>query len=153
MTNVAQWDPFTELRNAMDRLFEEGFSRPWRLLGTSEYGPSFPVEMSSTDDAIEIKAALPGVRPEDVNISVTGDVLTIKAEHPADDSEGRQFYRREIQYGSLQRSFNLPVSVDADKAQARYEHGMLYLMLPKVESVRPKPIKIAAPVQNGTSPR
>ena len=144
MTNLIRWDPFSDLRTTMDRLFDEGFSRPWRLMTTQDYEASFPVEVSQTDQEIEVKAALPGIRPEDVDITVANDVLTIKAQHKEEtvqDSK-RDYYRREIRYGSFHRSMNLPVSVDADKAEAHYENGVLTLRLPKAESLRPKQIRI-----------
>ena len=151
MTNLFRWDPFTDLRQTMDQLFDQGFSRPWRMLQNPDYqAAAFPVEVWETDDAVEIKAALPGMRPEDVDITVANDVLTIKAEHPGETDDGqRNYHRREITYGSYTRSFSLPVSVDSDKAEANYEHGMLYLKLPKAESVRPKQIKIGVSGGNG----
>jgi len=130
----------------MDRLFDEGFSRPWRLLPTVSgdgFESTFPVEVAETEEDIEVKAALPGVKPEDVDISVTNDVLTIKAEHKnTSEEKKRDYYRREIRYGAYHRSMTLPVSVDADKAEAKYENGILSLRLPKAAALRPKQIKV-----------
>jgi len=155
MTNLTRWDPFGDLRTTMDRLFDEGFPRPWRLMpAVTEYDAVFPVEVSETEDAIEVKASLPGVKPEEVEISVASGVLTIKAEHLEDtEDKKRDFYRREIRYGSFHRSLSLPVSVDADKAEARFENGVLRLTLPKAESIRPKQIKVGSGpvVAGGTS--
>jgi HSP20 family protein len=93
---------------------------------------------------------MPGVRPEDVDITVANDVLTIKAEHREEtEDKKREYYRREIRYGAFHRALSLPVSVDADKAEARFENGMLHLKLPKAEALRPKQIKVAGPT-NGT---
>jgi HSP20 family protein len=142
MTNMIQWEPFNELRSTMDRLFDQGFARPWRFITPQDYQSSFPVEVWETDDAVGIRAALPGIRPEDVDISVIGDSVTIKAQRLADEHESGTYYVREVQYGAYQRTFTLPVGVEADKADARYEHGMLQLKLPKAESVRPKQIRI-----------
>ena len=142
MTNMIQWEPFNELRSTMDRLFDQGFSRPWRFITPQEYQGSFPVEVWETDDAVGVRAALPGIRPEDVDISVVGDTVAIKAQRPAPEQENGNYYVREIQYGSYQRTFTLPVGVEADKAEASYENGLLHLKLPKAESVRPKQIKI-----------
>ena len=64
MTNLIRWDPFADLRGSMDRLFDEGFSRPWRLVGNTDYEAGFPVEVSETETELEVKAALPGVRIE-----------------------------------------------------------------------------------------
>lgn len=147
MTNMVRWDPFTELRATMDRLFDEGFSRPWRLLPSIQEQTdwSFPVEVSETENEVEVKAALPGVRPEEVDISVTNDVLTIRAEHREEAEERkRDYYRREIRYGTYHRSLALPVAVDTDKAEATFRNGMLHLRMPKAEALRPKQIKITA---------
>ena len=145
MTNLIRRDPFSDLRSTMDRLFDEGFSRPWRFLATpnGEYESAFPVEVSETDEALDVKASLPGVKPEEVDITVANDVLTIKAEHKETEEDNkREFYRREIRYGTYHRSMSLPVSVDADKAEARFDNGELTLHLPKAESIRPKQIKV-----------
>jgi HSP20 family protein len=146
MTNLTRWDPFSDMRTAMDRLFDEGFSRPRRLTPhTTQYEATFPVEVSETDEAIEVKASLPGANPEDVEVTVANDVLTIKAAHEERTEEKkRDYYRREIRYGAFHRSLSLPVSVDSDKAEARFENGILHLTLPKAEAVRPKQIKVAA---------
>jgi HSP20 family protein len=156
MTNLTRWDPFADMRTTMDRLFDEGFSRPWRLIPstTTETESTFPVEVSETEDALEVKASLPGVKPEDVDVTVANDILTIKASHEEKTEETEEtkkdFYRREIRYGSFHRSLSLPVSVDADKAEAKFDHGILQLKLPKAEALRPKQIKVGAGT-DGTS--
>jgi HSP20 family protein len=146
MTSVTRWDPFADLRGTMDRLFDEGFSRPWRLIPSTNgegYEATFPVEVSETDSDIEVKASLPGVKPDAVEITVANDVLTIKAEHrDTTEEKKRDYYRRELRYGSFYRSMTLPVSVDSDKAEATFENGVLSLKLPKAEALRPKQIKV-----------
>jgi HSP20 family protein len=163
MSNLVRWDPFTDLRLSMDRLFEDGFARPRRVVSAREFAAMVPVEVAETEGAIEVKASLPGVKPEEVEITLHDDVLTIKAEHREEKTEGappadegvtegetkpaetsRRFYRRELRYGSFHRSFSLPTGVDADKAEAKFENGVLHLTLPKVEANRPKQIKVAA---------
>ena len=148
MTSVIRWDPFADLRGTMDRLFDDGFSRPWRLVPSTNgdgYDATFPVEVSETDSDIEVRASLPGVKPEEVDITVANDVLTIKAEHrDTSEEKKRDYYRREIRYGAFQRSMTLPVSVDSDKAEAKFENGELNLKLPKAEALRPKQIKVAS---------
>ena len=148
MANLIRRDPFADLRSTMDRLFDDGFSRHWRAIPSVEYREAtFPVEVSETDAEIDVKASLPGVKPEEVDITVNNDVLTIKAEHKAtvvEDDTKRDYYRREIRYGAMQRSLSLPVSVDSDKAEARFENGVLTLRLPKADAVRPKQIKVAS---------
>jgi HSP20 family protein len=136
----------------MDRLFDEGFSRPWRLIPQTEsYEATFPVEVSETEGELEVKASLPGVKPEEVEITVQNDVLTIKAEHKdTTEEKKRDFYRRDIRYGTFHRAMTLPVSVDSDKAEATFENGVLHLHLPKAEALRPKQIKVGG-ASNGTS--
>jgi HSP20 family protein len=144
MTSLVRFDPFSDLRTTMDRLFDEGFSRPWRLL-PQDTDLSFPVDISESEDSVHVKASLPGVKPEDVDITVANDVLTIKAEHKEETEETKKnVYRHEIRYGSFHRSIALPVGVDADRAQARYENGVVSLTLPKAEALRPKQIKVSA---------
>lgn len=148
MTSLIRWDPFADLRGTMDRLFDEGFSRPWRLLPESNgngYAAAFPVDVSETDDEIEVKASLPGLNPDEVDITVHDGVLTIKGEHKdTAEEKKRDFYRREIRYGTFHRAMTLPVSVDSDKAEAKYENGILTLTLPKSEANRPKQIKVGS---------
>jgi HSP20 family protein len=153
VTNIVRWDPFADLRTTMDRLFDEGFSRPWRLLPNETAADTgFALEISETEGELEVKAALPGVRPEDVDITITKDVLTIKAEHKAEaEDKKRDYYRREVRYGSFHRSVSLPVSVDADKAEASFDNGMLRLRLPKAEALRPRQIKVGTTVDGSAS--
>lgn len=152
MTNMIRRDPFTDLRSTMDRLFDEGFSRPWRFINAESYEASMPIEVSETDGELVVKASLPGVKPEEVDVTVQNDVLTIKAEHKETAEEGkREFYRREIRYGSFARSLSLPVKVDADAAEASYDNGVLMLRLPKAASVRPKQIKVGGASSNASA--
>jgi HSP20 family protein len=146
VTSITRWDPFAELRSSMDRLFDDGLTRPWRTAPRAlEYQAGFPVEVSETSDGVEVKALLPGVRPEEVDITVSNGVLTIKAEHREEkEDKKRDFYRREIRYGGFQRSLRLPNGVDADKADASYENGVLRLQLPKSEALRPRQIKVGS---------
>jgi len=144
MTSVFRWDPFAEMRNSMEALFDQGFSRPWRLMSPTEFQAGFPIEMWETHDAVELKASIPGIKPEDVDISLTGDALTIRCEHQPSETEtaDRKYYAREIGYGRYQRTIALNATIDPDKAEARYEHGMLYLHMPKAESARVRQIRI-----------
>ena len=73
MTNMIRRDPFTDLRSTMDRLFDEGFSRPWRFINSETYEASMPIEVSETDSELVVKAALPGVQPDEVDITVSND--------------------------------------------------------------------------------
>jgi len=144
---LMRWDPWEEfraIRRSMDRLWDE-------LMGRREPGTlveevhTFPVDIYETDEALVVKAALPGIRPEDVEISIQGDQLTIRGEykHEAKEEKGN-YHRRELRYGTMSRCITLPVQVDADKAEAVFEHGMLTVTLPKTPEVRPKSIRVKA---------
>lgn len=145
MTSLMRWEPFREalsLRDWMDRFMDEGWIRPLAAFG----GVSSPaIDMYQTDDEVVVKATLPGVRPEDLNIAVTGDVLTIRGEVKEESSSnGANYHVRERRYGSFSRALPLPTAVQADKAQAEFENGVLTLRLPKAEEVKPKTIAVKA---------
>lgn len=153
---VTRWDPFAEamsLRDAMNRLFETSVVRPTSWVGiTTSAGQGFPLNISSRDENLIVEALLPGVSPEDVQVSVDQGVLSIAAKRqgvPATDGQEGQahqpgWYVREIVAGQFRRAFSLPFPVDVDKAQATYTNGVLTLTLPKAEAARPKQIRIAA---------
>jgi HSP20 family protein len=127
----------------MDRLFGDFFGPRVVAWEPAELG--FALDVYETDDAVVVKGALPGVRPEEVDISVTGDVLTIKGETKSEEeTKDGNYHRRELRYGAFARSVALPTLVDHDKAEATFENGILTISLPKAEEVRPKSIKIAA---------
>jgi HSP20 family protein len=132
------------LRQAMDRLFDESFTRPWRLLGRE--GETFvPLDVYESEDELVVKASLPGVEPEDVDVSITGDTLSIKGEFKSEEeTEKPSYHRQERRYGGFHRALTLPTQVEADKAEAVFEHGVLTLTVPKAETEKPKTIKVKA---------
>jgi len=149
MADLIRWDPFREmvsLRDAMDRLFEESFVRPfggWPFL-TGE-AQTLALDIYETDDDLVVEASLPGINPDEVDISVVGNTLTIKGEHEEKKEEEKgKYHCRERRYGAFQRTVSLPVEVDANKAEAVFENGVLKLTLPKVEEARPKRIQVKA---------
>ena len=102
-----------------------------------------PVDVIETKDQIVVKAAVPGVKPDEVDVSITGDTLTIKGETKAEEKfEEGSYLRKERRFGAFQRTLTLPVNVVADKARAEFENGVLTLTLPKTEAVKPKSIKV-----------
>jgi HSP20 family protein len=153
MADITRWDPFSEiatLRQQLDRVFDD--VRPWRIVnGGSGADAYFPVDIYETGDEVVVKASLPGVKPEDIEISVTGQVLTLRGEAREEKEEkGDSWYRRERRQGSFARQFTLPVDVDSAKAHAEFEHGVLRLTLPKADAAKPKTIKVqATPVLEG----
>lgn len=148
MTNIVRWEPFRDLvslREAMDRLFEESFVRPRAGWLAPVGAEALAVDMYETEDAVVVKSAIPGVKPEDIDINVTGDVLTIKGETKVEEEVKEENYiRRERRYGAFSRSIAIPASVVPDKAEAEFEDGVLTLTLPKAEEVKPKAIKVKA---------
>ena len=144
---LVQWEPFRDLvtlREAMDRLLAESFVRPGVAFpSVGIEGPA--VDMYQTQDDIVVKAAVPGVKPEDIDIAVTGDILTIKGELKEEEKvEEGNYLRQERRYGQFMRELALPTQVNADKAKAEFEHGVLTLRLPKAEEVKPKSIRVKA---------
>ena len=148
MANIVRWEPFRDLvslREAMDRLFEESFVRPQAGWLASSGAETLAVDMYQTDEAVVVKSSVPGIDPADLDISVTGDILTIKGETKSEEEVKEENYvRRERRYGSFSRSLSIPVAVMADKAQAEFKDGILTLTLPKAEEVKPKAIKVKA---------
>ena len=126
----------------MDRLFEESFVRPSRMWSEVVVG-DLPVDMYQTADDVVVKAALPGIKPEEVDITITGDTLTIRGEQKEEQEvkEDDYFYK-ERRYGTFSRSVAMPVKVKSDKAEAVFENGVLTLTLPKAEEIKPKQIKV-----------
>lgn len=144
--SLIRWHPASEmvsLRDAMDRLLGESFIRPWASLGTFFGGEALALDMYETDDSVVVEATVPGVKPEEIGVHVTGNVLTIKGERKEEKKEKKAAYiYQERTYGNFSRSVTLPTDVDVDKAEAEFEHGVLTLTLPKAEAVKPKTIKI-----------
>jgi HSP20 family protein len=146
MTNLVRWEPFRDLvslREAMDRLVEDSFVRPSHGWPVPAGPGTLAVDVYETDDDVVVKTAIPGVKPEDIDISLTGDTLTIKGETKFEEEVKEEHYvRREMRYGSFARTVTVPVPVVADKADAEFEDGVLTLTLPKAEETKPKTIKI-----------
>jgi HSP20 family protein len=124
-------------------MFEEGV-RPPVPFGFWDEG-SLAVDMYETDDNVVVKTAIPGVKADDIDVSVTGDTLTLRAETKEEKEEkGERYLRRERRYGSYCRSVTLPGGLEADKAEADYSDGVLTLTFPKAEEVKPKSIKVTS---------
>ena len=145
MRNVIRWHPMRDLvslREAMERLVEESFVRPsW--VGDRERKTRLPLDVYSTPEELVIIASMPGVDPEDVDISIEGDNLHVKAEFKA-PLENVDYIFQERPYGTFERTLTLNVPVQADKAEAVFEKGILTLTVPKAEEVKPKVIKVQA---------
>jgi HSP20 family protein len=131
---------FVSLRDAMDRLLEDSFIRPFDGLGTDK---PFPVDLTETKDAYVLKASLPGMKPEDIAIEATAEEVTIKAERKEETAlKEVDYLRKELRYGKVVRSFALPLAIDPSKVEASFEHGIVTITLPKTEIVKPKLITV-----------
>lgn len=143
--SLMRWDPFREmisLRDAIDRLFEESFVRPRGWL-TSEPSMGIPLDIYEEGDNLVVKATVPGVKPEDLNVQIQNNTLTISGEIKEEQERKESNYHlRERRYGRFERSVTLPYSVQADRADATFDNGVLKLTLPKVEEARTRKIQV-----------
>ena len=135
LTRAGSDDPFTSFRREMDRLFED-FNRGWAVpttFGTSEF-LSPKVNIAETDKGLEVTADLPGIDQKDIEISLSDDVLTLKAEHKAEKEEKdekKQYHLVERSFGKFMRSFELPFEADTDKVEASFDKGVLKISVPR----------------------
>ena len=147
---IERWDPFREaisLREAMNSLLQDSFVRPGGVPAHSGLS-ALPLDVSETENEFVVKASLPGIQPDDVQITVHGDTLTIRGESKVEEEKkGEHWHIRERRSGVFQRSLSLSAPVDSDKAQADFEHGVLTLRLPKSESAKPRQIKVGGAAQ------
>ena len=142
---LTRWDPFRDLvsmRQAMDRLIENSLTDEHDM--TSEWG--LPLDVVENDNDYIVKASLPGVKPENLDITFNKGMLTIKGEIK-DESESNkgQYHLRERRFGTFSRTISLPTSVKPENIHADFQDGILTLKLPKAEEVQPKRI----PIQSG----
>jgi HSP20 family protein len=149
MSNLTRWEPGREvmtLRDAMDRLFDDAFTRPFSLMRAGGSTLSSPaIDMYQTNNEVVVKAALPGFKADEVQINVTGDILTLRGEvKQEEEKKDRSWHIREHRWSSFERSVRLPTGVISDKAQADFQNGILTITLPKLEEVRPKTITVKA---------
>ena len=146
MSDLMRWDPFAEmlsLRRAMDRMFEDAALRG---RGGEEWGgQGLDLDIYEQDDDLVVTAGLPGVKPADVDITVQGNLLTIRGERREESESGRgRYHRRERRYGSFIRQVQLPVAVQTEQGEARFEDGVLRLTLPKAEEARQRRIQVSS---------
>ena len=128
------------LTEMMDRLFDESFGRS---MGTPTETFGFAMDVQAKDDEFVVHANLPGLRPEDLNIEVLGNSVTVRGEvfAPAVDEKNGWLLQERV-FGKFSRTFTLPAELDNAKAEAHFEHGVLTLRLPKAEAAKPKAIKV-----------
>jgi HSP20 family protein len=141
---ITPWRPFRELEE-WERRFDDLLGRPLWRLPVEERGWMPAVDVFEKDDKFIVKAELPGMKEEDIDVSVVGDRLSIKGEKKTETQVKEQdYYRSERSYGSFYRSIPLPSNVEADKIEASFENGVLEVALPKSAKVKPKKIALSA---------
>jgi HSP20 family protein len=140
---IVRFEPFRDLQKEYVRLLKEAFSPMSGETEVSTRSWAPPVDIYETEDAIVLKAELPGIDPKDVEVRVEDNTLYLKGERKYEKEVKEQNYHRvERSYGSFARSFSLPNSIDAEKVKAEYKDGLLTLTMPKREEAKPKTIKI-----------
>jgi len=144
---IVRWRPWRDLyrmQEEMDRLFSDWFERFSERREVTQGLWSPDVDISETVEAIFVSAEVPGIKKEDIHISVQDNILTIKGEKKQEkETKGENYHRVERCHGAFQRSFNLPAVVDSSKVKASYKDGVLKIELPKKEEAKPKEIPIA----------
>lgn len=145
---MTPWRPSRELED-VERRFDEIFGRPtlpslwWRFPEETGWIPA--LDVFEKDNKLVVKAEIPGMKEEDIDVSVVGDTLTIKGERKSEtEVKDEDYYRCERSYGSFFRSIPLPSAVDANKIEANYEDGVLEVTLPKTAAAKRKKVKVAA---------
>jgi HSP20 family protein len=146
MTTIMRYDPFGEmlsLRDAMSSLFEQSFVNPsWR--STTSQSWAAPVNVYETEQGYQVYVLLPGIKPEDLDLTVQQSTLTFKgALHPlvGENKQGK-WLMQEFDSGSFERTLTFPKLIDAEHIESKYEHGVLTLFVPISEAVRPKKISV-----------
>ena len=152
MTTLTRWEPRQEalaLRQAFERMFDEPFGfrfpQPWRM---EQFEPM--MDMAEDEHAYIVKASVPGVKPEEVEVSLQHNILTIKGEaKEAQEIKEVNYHVRERRYGSFMRSIILPTEVKAEEIEAKHENGVLTVRLPKSEARKPQKITVKVASTNG----
>lgn len=144
MTTLVRWNPIRNLSfmNEFDRLFDEAFNLPMRQGGVSRNW-GLPLDVVEDEQGYSVKASIPGINPDNLEITLENDVLTIKGEVKEEtESENARYHLRERRVGSFSRTINFPVTVNGDDVNATVEQGVLTLRIPKAEAIKPKRITI-----------
>jgi len=144
---IVKWDPFRNvaaLQDRINRIFDESFSRTTDLdddISMSAWKPL--VDIYETDEAIILKAELPGIKKDDVSVEVKDNVLTLKGVRTEEkEIKEKNYYRKERAFGTFSRAFNLQHRIQPDKIKARFKDGVLKIEIPKPEEEKPKQITV-----------
>jgi HSP20 family protein len=152
---IAPWRPLaemTQIERTMDRMLEDMWGRPWRsvfdfgrhrhLIGDLEFGGP-PVEIGEDNNDVVVKAELPGMKKEEIEISIAEHILTIRGEKKREaERKGEGYHYSERSYGAFERCLEIPRDVQADKVRAAFKDGVLEIRLPKTEEAKRKEVKV-----------
>jgi len=141
---INRWEPASglALRDAMNQLFEESFVRPFSRGGNGAGHHYLPVDIYETDESFVVKAFVPGVTADQIDITTQQNTVTIRAEQPAEPQDNVRYYLRERPSGAWLRSFELPTAIDTQHIDARLDQGVLVLTLPKAPEAKPRKVSI-----------
>jgi HSP20 family protein len=149
--SVLRWDPFrdlTSIQDEMNQMFDRVFGRRGpggREAGAASASWAPAVDIAERKDAYVVTAEVPGVKPEELEVTLEDGLLTIQGERRLEEeTSDRQYHRVERRYGSFRRSITLPSQVQADAIEANYSDGVLQVVVPKAESAKPKKINVQA---------
>ncbi|WP_028841220.1 Hsp20/alpha crystallin family protein [Thermodesulfobacterium hveragerdense] len=143
MADLILWRPLQDLKKEMDRIWQEFFGKELSIERWEGISWVPAVDVSETEDKVIVKVDIPGVKPEDMEISLMDNVLVIKGEKKKEEEEKKEnFYRIERFYGSFMRSIPLPCEIEEEKIEASYKDGVLKITLPKKPEEKKKVIKI-----------
>ncbi|GAB4416860.1 MAG: Hsp20/alpha crystallin family protein [Anaerolineae bacterium] len=143
MTRLTRWDPLREMitmRQAVDRMLDEAFARGTETRGTGAW--LLPMDAYITDEAIVIRADVPGLKPEEIDITLEGDTLTIRGEIKREEENQRKYVLLERPTGKFERTLTINTPIDHDRVEATFKDGVLTLTLPKAEAVKPRQITV-----------
>ncbi len=144
---IVRWTPFRgmlDIQDEMNRLFDSFRTRTSDDSGSGQLAWEPSVDIAENDDEIQVHAEVPGMRKEDIKVIIQDNVLTLRGEKRQETEDKKKNYHRiERIFGSFERSFSLPSTVQADKVKASYKDGILNIVLPKAEEAKPKQIDIA----------
>ena len=144
LSRIMNVDPLNEMR-AMEESFNRFFGYPGATFDRSTQVSTLPVDIFEKDNRLVIRAAVPGIAPEDLDVSIENNILTIRGETRSNmetsDTDAK-VYRREVSYGAFSRSIRLPDKLEIDKADAEFKHGFVTISIPKIEEVKPEPKKL-----------
>lgn len=143
MVRVTRWDPLRDMitmRQAVDRMLDEAFARGTETRGTGAW--LLPMDAYITDEAIVIRADVPGIKPEEIEITLEGDTLAIRGEIQREEDSQRKYVLLERPTGKFERTLNINVPIDHDNVEASFKDGVLTLTLPKAGAVKPRQIAV-----------